>query len=143
MSYLETAAKLIRQFEGCELTPYEDVAGKWTVGWGHLLAPTDALNPIMQDEADLLLEADLAKADDALTDLVSVDLTDNQRAALLSFVFNLGRGNLERSTLLKRINESNFRIAATEFPRWSYAGGRRVDGLLRRRMAEQALFLRA
>lgn len=142
MSYLETAAKLIQQFEGCELVPYEDVAGKWTVGWGHLCLPDDALNPITQEQADELFAADLAKTDAAVRELVTVPLTDNERAALLSFTFNLGSGNLAKSTLLKRVNEGNPRLAAVEFPRWSYAGGQRVDGLLRRRYAEQALFLK-
>ena len=142
MSALDLAAKIVRQFEGCCLTPYEDVAGKWTVGIGHLLPDDAPLNDITQDEADALFYTDLALAAQCVEAQVKVSLTDNQKAALISFAFNLGCAALKRSTLLKKLNAGDYVGACQEFPKWSYASGKQVNGLLRRRTAEAALFAR-
>lgn len=142
MSAVDIAAKLIRQFEGCCLTPYEDVAGKWTVGVGHLIPPDQPIQDITQEEADSLFFFDLNLANDCVSGCVTVPLTDNQRAALLSFAFNLGCGSLKKSSLLKLLNAGDYVGACQQFVRWSYAGGRQVNGLLRRRTAEAALFAR-
>ena len=122
------------------MAPYEDVAGKWTVGVGHLIPDEEPIRDITQDEADALFYTDLALADRCLARHVRVPLTDNQRAALISFVFNLGCGAFKSSTLLSKLNASDYLGACQEFPRWSYAGGRQLNGLLRRRTAEAALF---
>lgn len=140
MTALELAAKIVRQFEGCCLTPYEDVAGKWTVGVGHLIPEDQPIQDITQEEAESLFFVDLSLANDCVSDCVTSDITDNQRAALISFVFNLGCGALKRSTLLKKLNAGDTVGACQEFAKWSYAGGRQVNGLLRRRTAEAALF---
>jgi len=139
---VDIAAKLIRQFEGCCLTPYEDVAGQWTVGVGHLIPPDQPIQDITQEEAESLFFFDLNLANDCVSGCVTVPLTDNQRAALISFSFNLGCGSLKKSTLLKKLNAGDTVGACQEFTRWSYAGGRQVNGLLRRRTAEAALFAR-
>lgn len=140
---IDIAAKIVRQFEGCCLSPYEDVAGKWTVGVGHLIPPDQPIRDITQEEADSLFFFDLNLADDCVEEAVKVPLTDNQRAALISFTFNLGCGSLKRSTLLKKLNAGDTVGACQEFVRWSYAGGRQVNGLLRRRTAEAALFAKS
>lgn len=142
MNALDIAAKIVRQFEGCCLTPYEDVAGKWTVGIGHLLPDDAPLNDITQDEADALFYTDLALAAQCVDKQVTVSLTDNQKAALISFVFNLGCGAFKRSTMLKKLNAGDYTGACQEFVKWSYASGKQVNGLLRRRTAEAALFAR-
>ena len=134
------AAKLVRQFEGCCLTPYEDVAGKWTVGVRHLIPEAEPIRDITQAEADHLFVVDLGIAAACLNSAVTIPLTDNQRAALISFVFNLGCAALKRSTLLRKLNAGDTTGACQEFVKWSYAGGRQVNGLLRRRTAEAALF---
>ena len=142
MTALDLAAKIVRQFEGCCLSPYEDVAGKWTVGIGHLLPDDAPLSDITQEQADALFYTDLALAEKCVDAAVTVPLTDNQKAALISFTFNLGCGALRRSTLLKYLNASDYTKACQEFVRWSYASGKQVNGLLRRRTAEAALFAR-
>lgn len=142
MTALEIAAKIVRQFEGCCLVPYEDVAGKWTVGVGHLIPPDQPIQDVTQEEADSLFFFDLGIADDCVSDCVTVPLTDNQRAALISFTFNLGCNALKRSSLVKKLNAGDTVGACQEFAKWSYAGGRQINGLLRRRTAEAALFAR-
>jgi GH24 family phage-related lysozyme (muramidase) len=142
LTALELAARIVRQFEGCCLTPYEDVAGKWTVGVGHLLPDDAPLSDITNEEAESLFFVDLALAQECVQKHVTVPLTDNQTAALTSFVFNLGCGAFKRSTLLKKLNSGDKVGACQEFTKWSYANGRQVNGLLRRRTAEAALFAR-
>jgi lysozyme len=90
-----------------------------------------------------LLRVDLLKAASSVLRLVAVPLADGQYTALLSFVFNLGGGALQASTLLRRLNRADYAGAAAEFPRWNKAGGRAVVGLSKRRSAEQRLFVNA
>ena len=130
---------LIKSFESCKLTAYQDQVGVWTIGWGHT-GNVYAGQEITQDEADALLETDLTKFENGVDDLVTATITDNQFAALVSFAFNLGLGNLRSSTLLQLVNSGNFHDANTEFVKWDHAGGQVSDGLLRRRTAEAALF---
>jgi lysozyme len=137
------AIKLIRQFEGCSLEPYQDPVGIWTCGIGHAFLGCEPVRAFTTDEAEDVLRQDLQEADDAIAKLVTVPLTENQRAALLSWVFNLGETRLKNSTLLKKLNAGDYDGAAREFPKWSLAGGIRLDGLMRRRIAEQSLFLHA
>jgi lysozyme len=73
---------------------------------------------------------------------VEVPLTDNQFAALVSFAFNVGLGALKSSTLLARLNARNYSEAAAQLDRWNKASGRVLAGLVRRRAAEKALFLK-
>jgi lysozyme len=140
MSAIDIAGKIVRQFEGCCLAPYEDIAGHWSVGWGHLIPPDQPIADITQEEADSLFFYDLSLADDCVTAAVTVTLTDNQRAALISFVFNLGCASLKKSTLLRKLNAGDTVGACQEFKKWDNAGGKPVGGLLRRRTAEAALF---
>ena len=76
----------------------------------------------------------------ALDALVMVPLTEGQRAALLSFIYNVGRGAFARSTMLVHINAGRMDSAASEFTRWVKAGGQVLPGLARRRAAEAKLF---
>ena len=136
--------KLIKDFEGVRYRAYKDSVGKWTIGVGHLILPgeQDLITKVLTDtEVDALLQTDLTKAEKAVDAFVKVPLNDNQRGALVSFVFNLGGGRLASSTLLELVNEKQFDEAASEFPKWSNAGGKRVVGLVRRREAEKQLFL--
>lgn len=161
----QAGLELIKSFEGIEdgdprtvnLDPYLDPVGIWTIGWGHaitcdrrfLRGPTDkakakALYPngLNRVEAERLLRHDIDEHALPLDSLVKVELNENQYAALVSFVFNLGPGNLQRSTLLKLVNQKKFREAANEFVKWNKAGGQTMKGLTRRRKAEAALFLK-
>ena len=85
---------------------------------------------------------DMTYAAQAVDRLVKVPLTQNQFDALVSFVFNIGDGAFAASTLLRYLNKGRYQEAAVEFMRWIHAGGKRLDGLIRRRRAEQELFLR-
>lgn len=132
---------LIKEFEGCRLGPYQDVAGLWTIGIGHLIKPGETfISPITEAQAEALLREDLALACSDVERAVNVPLNDNEYAALVSFTYNCGGGALRQSTLLKLLNAGDYHGANAEFPKWCRAGGKKVPGLLRRRLAEAALF---
>jgi lysozyme len=133
------ALDLIKGFESCRLEAYQDSIGVWTIGWGHTRGVKEG-DTCTQEQADAWLLEDAQEAVDAVLRLVKVNLTGGQFAALVSFAFNLGQANFARSTLLKNLNHADFGLAANEFPKWSFAGGKHLDGLLRRRLAEQAVF---
>lgn len=139
-----TAAGLshIMQWEGCRLTAYEDVAGIWTIGYGHTSAAgAPVVKPgmrITQDEANEILRRDLAKFENRVNDLVKVPLTENQFAVLVSFDFNTGA--LHKSTLLKKLNARDYNSVPSELMKWVNAGGKRVQGLVNRRAAEAGLW---
>lgn len=144
----DKARALIAGEEGLSLDAYQDPgAGAWTIGWGHLILPHENFHPygpirrITREEADALFERDLADARRAVLDFVHVRLTENQRAALESFVFNIGRTAFRESTLLRKLNLGDIEGAAREFDRWVYDNGKRIDGLAARRDREQELFL--
>lgn len=135
------ARDLAQEFEGLSLIPYHDPVGFKTIGYGHLLSRTpwatlETTGPITHEEAERLLAEDMQSAAASVTRLVTVPLTDYQRAALIDFTFNCGAGNLARSTLLKVINEGAYDAAPAEFLKWVYARGKKLPGLVRRREAE-------
>ena len=159
----DAGLNLIKSYEGIEdgdpqtvnVDPYRDPIGIWTIGWGHAIRVGGAylrgkqnrkaafdLYPggITLQQAETLLRGDVLDACRDVESLVEVPLTDNQFAALVSFTFNLGRGNLARSTLLRKLNEKDYAGAAAEFPRWNKAGGKVLGGLVERRAAESSLF---
>jgi len=137
----EAGKDIIRQSEGLRLKAYLCPAGKLTIGYGHTGPDVKTGMTITEDEANALLSQDLIAAETAITGAVSVPITDNQFSALVSFVFNLGAGNFYSSTLLKKLNANDIFGAADEFPRWNKVNGQVLEGLTRRRQAEQALFL--
>ena len=132
----------LMQWEGCELTAYKDVAGVWTIGYGHTSAAgiphVKAGMRISQKEAGDILKADLGKFEERVERLVKVRLTDNQFAVLVSFDFNTGA--LHKSTLLKRLNAGDHDAVPAELMKWVNAGGKRVKGLVNRRSAEAGLW---
>ena len=136
---------LIKSFEGCKLTAYLCPANVPTIGWGHTKTVTKAdvgKKTITQSEADALLLSDLVTYENAVKRLVKVPLSENQYGALVSFTYNLGQGNLANSTLLKKLNAKDYKGAADEFSKWTKVGGKTLNGLVRRRAAERALFLK-
>lgn len=130
---------LIKEAEGLRLEAYQDGAGIWTVGYGHATNVHKG-DTISQHRADLLLEADLAEAENAVSRLVKVPLTDNQFAALVSFVFNVGEGAFERSTMLKKLNEDGYELVPGYLKCWVFAGGKQQPGMVKRRAAEAELW---
>ncbi|MGR0183223.1 lysozyme [Azospirillum aestuarii] len=137
------ALALVRHFEGLYLKAYLCPAGVPTIGYGHT-AGVRMGQTINGLQAEVYLRADMADAAAAVDRLVTAPLTDRQRGALASFVFNLGAGALQSSTLLRLLNQRDYPGAAAEFPKWVYAtvNGKKVqlDGLKKRRAAEAKLF---
>ena len=131
---------LIKKFEGCRLKAYRCSANVLTIGYGHTGGVKEG-DVISQPEADKLLEEDIAKFEDYVSDNVIVELNQNQFDALVAWTFNLGVGNLRQSTMLKKLNESDFASVPFEMRRWNKAGGKTLDGLIRRRQAESLLFM--
>jgi len=145
MQTSEKGIALIKEFEGCRLTAYQDSVGVWTIGYGWT-QPVDGVSvgkgmTITQEIAENLLRSGLAQYEKGVTRLVNVAINQNQFDALVDFAYNLGVKALEGSTLLKKLNAGDYAGAATEFPKWNKAGGKVLNGLTRRREAERALFL--
>lgn len=134
---------LIKQFEGCRLTAYQDQRGIWTIGYGHTGPEVVQGLTCTQTQADSWLLADTHAASMAVLKDVDIILTQNQFDALVSFTFNVGIGNFAGSTLLKQLNAGHTALAADQFLVWDHVNGVPNAGLLRRRQAEQALFLKA
>lgn len=133
--------KLIKSFEGFSPLEYTCVAGKRTIGYGHVLRVGESYPAgVTEAEAETLLLDDVAEAEQTVIDLVEVPLSANQFDALVSFVFNVGWRKFAGSTLLKKLNATDYDGAAAEFLRWKYANGKVINGLLRRRTAEKKLF---
>ncbi|QCO07548.1 lysozyme [Azospirillum argentinense] len=134
---------LVQYFEGLELSAYRCPAGVWTIGYGHTKGVRDG-ETITKAVAERLLASDLAAAAADVAKLVTVPLTDAQRGALASFVFNLGAANFKGSTLRRLLNKGDIAGAAGQFERWVYATVKgkkeRLPGLVTRRAAEEALF---
>jgi lysozyme len=138
---------LIKSFEGLKLKPYLDAVNVATIGYGTIEYPNGkrvTVNDpaITEEEAEQLLMHEVNKKAEAVEKLVKVQINDNEFAALVSFAYNLGVGNLSKSTLLKCLNSHEDRQKlAEEFLKWNKAGGKVLAGLTRRRQAEKALFL--
>ncbi|HHA1840134.1 TPA: lysozyme [Enterobacter asburiae] len=136
---------LIKQFEGCKLTAYQDSVGVWTIGYGWTQPvdgkPIRAGMTIKQETAERLLKTGMVSYENDVSRLVKVGLTHGQFDALVSFTYNLGARSLSTSTLLRKLNAGDYAGAADEFLLWNKAGGKVLNGLTRRREAERALFL--
>ena len=139
---LDKAVTIIKKYEGCELEKYKCPAGRWTIGWGHLILDDEHLEKITQEEADALLMLDVQRIAKAIKPYIKYPyMNENEFCALVSFAFNLGPQSLLTSTLLKLYNKGEVARAADEFLKWVFAAGKRLRGLERRRRTERALFL--
>jgi lysozyme len=130
---------LIKSFEGLRLSAYKDVVGVVTIGYG-TTSGVKMGDTITKERAEQLLREDVERFESQVLRLVKVPLTQGQHDALVSFVYNLGAGNLSNSTLLRLLNAGDYAGAAAQFNRWNKAGGKVLSGLVRRRAAERALF---
>jgi len=131
---------LIKEFEQLRLEVYKDSGDKDTIGWGHLVKSGEEFETITETEADTILTQDLKIAENAVNDLVTVPLSQWQYDSLVSFTFNVGRGNLLTSTILIYLNKGLYALATKEFERWVYAGGNKMAGLMARRRCEKIIF---
>ena len=146
----ERGVALIKRFEGRRLGAYRDVAGIWTIGYGHTgpdVTPGDLITP---ERAEELLRQDLLRFERGVRERVSVPLNQNQFDALVSLAFNIGLDAFGRSTVRRRLNRHDLKSAAEAFLMWKLADLDRdgktephevSPGLKRRREAERALFL--
>ncbi len=130
---------LIKSFEGLRLSAYRCPADIPTIGYG-TTAGVKMGDTITKERAEELLREDVARFEAQVLRMVKVPLTQGQHDALVSFVYNLGAGNLSNSTLLRLLNSGDYKGAAAQFDRWNKAGGKTLAGLVRRRAAERALF---
>ena len=132
---------LIKKFEGFRATQYLDIAGLPTIGFGHQVLPGEHFGAISSVEATALLLRDVAdKAEYFVNKFVTVELTQNEFDALVSFTYNLGGANFRKSTLLKLLNQGNKEAVPGEMLKWDFAGGHKSDAILQRRRKEAELF---
>ena len=136
----------IKGWEWCELKPYRDQAGKWTVGWGHLMKPSDDKTmTITQDEADALFDMELLATAHLLDQVMIQPPKQQQYDAVISLVYNIGIGAFQVSTLRSLMNNGCYKVAAGEFRKWckvTINGVKQTsNGLLKRRLAETDIFL--
>jgi len=131
----------IKRFEGFSPTPYKCPAGYFTFGYGSLVSHyPDTKFPVSEEDASTYLDAALMSAERAVRRLINVDLTENQFSALCSFVYNVGSGSLQRSTLRRKVNREEHCEVPEEFMKWVFGGGRKLPGLIARRKAEGELY---
>ncbi|MES2149363.1 MAG: lysozyme [Pseudomonadota bacterium] len=143
------ATAVVKRIEGFSATPYDDngaqPGGTWTIGYGSIVDEQDkpvsaASAPITEVQAVALLLRDMASAARDVKLRVQVVLTDYEAAALISWTYNLGAGNLGKSTMLLRLNANQKAAVPDEMRKWINQEGRPLVGLLRRRWAEAAIF---
>lgn len=139
--------KMIQQFEGYRAYPYLDVVGVPTIGYGNTYYP-DGTKVTLKDkkltprEGDRLFTMIVKQFEDAVNNLVTVKITQNQYDALVSLAYNIGIGALGKSSLLKAINGKLGRAEIEKaYKRWNTAGGRVHPVLTARRLEELDLFL--
>lgn len=133
MKMSDSAIEQLKKFEGCKLRSYQCAAGVWTIGYGHTKGVKASMT-ITQAQADQYLKEDLTTFEKYVN---KFKLNQNQFDALVDFAFNLGIGNLSKSTLLKKvIKNPQDPTIEKEFMKWVNAGGRRLEGLVKRRRWE-------
>ncbi|WP_049064012.1 lysozyme [Acinetobacter seifertii] len=146
MKISNSGINLIKSFEGLRLKAYDDGVGVWTIGYGTIKYPNGVQvkkgDVCTEQQAEEYLRNDLTKFEAAINKLVKVSLSQNQFDAIASFTYNLGETNLANSTLLKKLNKGDYQGASDQFLVWNKAGGKVMNGLVRRREAERALFLK-
>ncbi len=157
----------MHKYEGFRSRPYLCPAHIWTIGYGHVLYQDqirlpmarvpDKQTPTIRKEYPLLEADNRVWTKTEIDELFRVDVATFERGvlrlipgvvgrqgsfdALVSFAFNAGLGNLQRSTIRMKANRGDWEGAAEAFMAWTKGGGKVLPGLVRRREAEKALFL--
>jgi lysozyme len=133
---------LLKKFEGCKLTAYRCPANVCTIGYGHTTSagapPVRDGMTITKQQADDILSRDLVKFETAVHNMLHQPLNQHQFDVLVDFAYNAGIGNLQSSTLLKKVNAAKFDEVPAELMKWTKGGGKVLPGLVRRRQAESA-----
>ena len=134
MKISDEGLSLIKHFEGCELKAYRCAANVLTIGYGSTKGVTEDME-ITQEGAEELLQEEMHEYEGYINDMVKVPLEQHQFDAMVSWVLNLSS-----STLLKKLNNSEYDEVPEQIKRWNKAGGKVLEGLVRRREAEALLF---
>lgn len=146
MKLTDKGYDLIKEFEGFSAKPYNCAANVPTIGFGNTYYPNGTKvkltdKPIIKEYANEIFKVVADKFAANVLKLVKSNITTNQLNALTAFAYNVGLANLTKSTLLKLVNNNpNDPAIAKEFIRWNKAGGKALNGLTRRRIAESALY---
>ena len=130
---------LIKKFEGCKLEAYYDAVDVLTIAYGRTKG-VKAGDTCTQEQADAWLEEELHEYGGYVNDAVDVTLKQCEFDALVAWTYNLGPTNLNESTMLKKLNNKEYQDVPHEIKRWNKAGGKVLEGLIRRREAEALLF---
>jgi len=152
MTPSDACFNLIKRFESCRLNAYLDERGIPTIGWGHTGPEVHLGMTISQDIADALLLKDVTHAADAVNRAVTAPITQAQYDAFVSLAYNIGPGSDSRdgiirlrngnpSSFLRKLNAGDSLGAAQAMLAWVHAGDHISNGLVKRRAAEQSLFL--
>ena len=157
MSLDKRVIDMIKHHEGVRLKPYQCPALIWTVGVGHVIDQSHIRVPLAErkalpipdgwdrtlsmGEVDEMLAKDLQSFENGVRRLCPNGLTPGRLGALTSFAFNVGLGNLQRSTIRMKHNRGDYDGAAEAFMAWTKAGGKELKGLVNRRKDERALYL--
>ena len=155
MKVSQKCLDMIRHHEGVRTRPYQCPALIWTVGVGHVIdqshikvkfherknlpIPSGWDRQLSMEEVNKILADDLTKFERGVLRMCPV-VTQSQFDALVSFAFNVGLGNLQRSSIRMRHNRKDYEGAADAFMMWTKAGGRVLNGLVKRRKDEKALY---
>jgi lysozyme len=134
------AASFIVGWESMESRPYLDAVNVPTVCAGHT-SSVDMTKIYTDKECWHLLDKDTLVAAKAVDRLVRVPINENEKIAYISLVFNIGEGAFAKSTLLRLLNSGQYTAACQQLPRWVYAEGKKLRGLVRRRNAEMMVCL--
>jgi lysozyme len=131
---------LLKNLEGLRLTSYLDSANVWTIGYGHTGSEVHAGMMITEAEAERLLKQDLQRFEKAVENNLAKPATPGQFDAMVILAFNVGAGSFVGSTLLRLFNGGDVRGAFLQFTEWNKVGTQILQGLCRRRAAEQWRF---
>jgi lysozyme len=146
MTVSSVGIKLITSFEDLRLAAYDDGVGVWTIGYGTTVYPNGIRvkrgDSCTKVQAMSFFQHDLRRFEAAVNQAVKVVVNQNQFDALVSLTYNIGEQAFKDSTLLKKLNASDFMSSADQFPKWNRGGGKVLRGLVRRRAAERELFLK-
>ncbi|ENU24168.1 hypothetical protein F993_01484 [Acinetobacter proteolyticus] len=146
MAISQVGINLITSFEDLRLAAYDDGVGVWTIGYGTTVYPNGIRvkrgDTCTKAQAVSFFQHDLRRFEAAVNQAVKVVVNQNQFDALVSLTYNIGEQAFKDSTLLKKLNASDFMSSPDQFPKWNRGGGKVMKGLVRRRAAERELFLK-
>ncbi len=146
MAISQVGINLITSFEDLRLAAYDDGVGVWTIGYGTTVYPNGIRvkrgDSCTKVQAMSFFQHDLRRFEALINQAVKVVVNQNQFDALVSLAYNIGEAAFKGSTLVKQLNAGNSKAAADQFTVWNKGKGKVLGGLVRRRAAERALFLK-